>query len=282
MKTLLVPVDFSASTNNAAAYAVGLANDLEFNEIILVANLFVPLFEQIIPTPDLTQISESDIKIRIHTLRQQLEELKLDLLKKLHPAVTVRVVISELTLVRSIVEQVIKNKPDLVLIGSSNTDIKDDSIIGRQVIELTKVIPVPVLIVPGKSSYQPIADVLVACEFISFTCLDPLQRLGKVNLWRHPRLLLLNLDPAKRDLHSDKPFAKMRDVVRHLPRGFKFEFDNLPDAAILPGIIKFSEEKKVQLIVALAGKHSFLYNLTHRSLLQQLSSNSLKPVLVLK
>ncbi len=282
MKRLLVPVDFSASTNNSAAYAAALANELEFNEIILVANLYVPLFEQIIPSPDLIQVSESDIQSRMQTLRLQMEELKVVLLKKLDPAITVKVVISELPLVRSVLEQVTKDKPSLVLIGSNNTDTKENSMIGRQVIELTKVIPVPVLIIPGKSSYRSITDVLVACEFTSSVSLDPLQYLEKLNLWHHPRLLLLNLDPAQRNLLSANPVADMRDIVKHLPKGYEYEFYDLKDAAVLPGIIRFAEDKEAQLIVALPGKHSFLYNLTHRNIQQQLSLNSLKPVLVLK
>ena len=282
MKTLLVPVDLSASSNNAAAYAVALANDLAFNEIVLVANLYVPMFEQIIPTTDLIQVNESDIEGRIQILRQELEELKADLSKTLDPAIMVRVVISELPLVRSVLEQVTKDKPDLVLIANCNTDAKEDSAIGRKVIELTKVIPVPVLIIPGKSSYRPIRDVLVACEFMSFACLDPLQRLERVSLWHSPRLLLLNLDPAQRNLLSTGPVADMSDVVEHLPKGYEYEYYNLKDAAVLPGVIKFAQDKEVQLIVALPGKHSFLYNLTHRNILQLLSLNSLKPVLVLK
>ena len=75
MKTLLIPVDFSASSDNAVAYAAGLANDRAFEEIVLAANQFVSIFEQIIPSPDLLQVGEADIQRRKKILMQQLEAL---------------------------------------------------------------------------------------------------------------------------------------------------------------------------------------------------------------
>ena len=282
MKTLLVPVDFSASSNNAVAYAVDLSNDLELNEVVLIANLYVPLFEQIIPTPDLIQVSAEDIQSRKKMLMQQFEELKLQLLKKLDPDIIVRIVISEFPLVRSVLEQVVKADPCLVIIGSNSYDITEDSIIGRQIIELTKVIPVPVLIVPPKSSYRPITEALVACELKSLVNIDSLQRLENISLWRHPKLLLLNVDGTHRNNLPGEPSPETKEILSHQLKDFDYQLYNLEDRDILQGVLRFADDKKVQLIVALPGKHSFLYNLTHQNILHGILANSLKPVLILK
>ncbi len=244
MKTLLVPVDFSAPSDNAAAYAAGLANDLKFKELVLATNLHVSLFEQIIPSPDLIQVSKEDRQSRKELLMQQFEALKWQLSNKLHPDIIVRTIISELPLVRSVLEQVIKDETSLVIIGSNSSTIKD-SFTGRQVIELTKVIPVPVLIVPPESIYQPIEHALVAGE------------LGE-------------LSPEKKEA-----------LDRLLP-GVEYELYNLPDSNIIQGVLQSADDKHAQLIIALPGRHSFLYNLTHQNILHGLSLNSQKPVLVLK
>jgi nucleotide-binding universal stress UspA family protein len=244
MKTLLVPVDFSAPSNNAAAYAVGLANDREFNEIVLTANLHVSLFEQIIPSPDLIQVSKEDCQSRKELLMQQFETLKSQLLKKLNPDIIVRIIISELPLVRSVLEQVVKDKACLVIIGSNSNTVKE-SFTGRQVIELAKVIPVPVLIVPPESTYQPIVHALVAGE-------------------------LDELSPEK------------KEALDRLLTCVEYETYNLPDSNILQGVMRSADDKHAQLIIALPGRHSFLYNLTHQNILHGLSLNSQKPVLVLK
>ncbi|HWK06667.1 MAG TPA: universal stress protein [Puia sp.] len=282
MKTILVPVDFSTSSNNAAAYATALANDMGFNEIILAVNLHVPLFEQIIPSPDLIQVSATDIQSRRQLLSQRLDALRLELLKVLDPDIIVRVLISELPFLRSVLEQVLQNDPGLVIIGSTDNDMQEDSIIGRQIIELTRVIPVPVLIVPSTSSYQPVATALVAGEFKSFDDIAPLQHLDKISQRHHASLLLLNLSSTRNNLPPAEPAPEIREALNNVLKGHEHAFYNLNATAILPGIIRFAEDKQVQLIIALPGRHSFLYNLTHQNLLQGLSLNSEKPLLVLK
>ena len=101
MKTLLVPVDFSGPSDNAAAFAADLANDRQYDDIVLAANLYVPIFEQIIPSPDLLQVTAADIQQKKKQIRKQLEDLKSTLLNRLNRQSTkVRFVISDLPLVQ--------------------------------------------------------------------------------------------------------------------------------------------------------------------------------------
>jgi hypothetical protein len=48
------------------------------------------------------------------------------------------------------------------------------------------------------------------------------------------------------------------------------------------GILNFTQTKDVQLIVALRGKRSFLYYLTHKSISEAIYRNAKEPVLILK
>jgi nucleotide-binding universal stress UspA family protein len=248
MKTLLIPVDFSASSDNAVAYAADLANDREFKEIILAANLYVSIFERVIPSPDLIQVSEADIQRRKKILMQQLEELKLKALKKLNPDIIVRTIISELPLLRSILEQVLKDDPYLVLIGSNSYSTTEDSAIGRHIVELAKVISVPVLIIPPQSNYRHVVQALV----------------------------------VHRSSQRGEPSGETKAALSSLHNGIKYQFYNLNDRDSLQGVIGVADDKDVQLIIALPGKHSFLYKLTHQNILHGLSMDSRKPVLILK
>lgn len=282
MKTLLVPVDFSGPSDNAAAFAADLARDRGYDAIVLAANLYVPIFEQIIPTPDLLQVTAADIQQKKELIREQLETLKGEIQNRLNPDIAVRFVISDLPLVRSILQQVRDENPALVIIGSSNDGATDDSMIGRQLIELAKVVPVPVLIVPPKSSYHPVADVLVAGDFKSLVCIDPLKMLGKWSQGRHPRLLLLNVDASRRNLPAVDLPAATKEVVSDLLKGFEYSLYNLEDKDLLQGVLKFAADKQVQLIIALPGRHSFLYHLTHQNIQHGIWLNAQVPVLILK
>jgi len=282
MKTLLVPVDFSGPSDNAAAFAADLANDRGYDEIVLAVNLYVPIFEQIIPSPDLLQVTAADIRQKKTLIRGQLEALKGELLKRLNRNSSVRFVISDLPLVRAILQQVHDESPALVIIGSNRLGATDSSIIGSQIIELAKVIPVPVVIVPPGSSYLPVATALVAGNFNSLACIDPLKLLGKIIHGPNPRLLLLDTNASHQSLPATKSSSAAKAALSELLKGFDHQLYHLEDKDILQGVLIFADDNPVQMIIALPGRHSFLYHLTHQNIQHGIWLNAQKPVLILK
>lgn len=282
MKTLLVPVDFSGSSDNAAAFAAGLADDRGYDEIVLAADLYVPIFEQIIPSPDLLQVTAADIRQKKKLIGEQLEALKGELLKRLNGNSSIRLVISDLPLVRAILQQVHDENAALVIIGSNSLGATDSSVIGSQIIELAKVIPVPVVIVPSGSSYLPVTDALVAGNFNSLACIDPLKLLGKIIHGPHPRLLLLDTNASHGSLPATKPSSAAKAALSELLKGFNHQLYHLEDKDILEGVLKFADDNPVQMIIALPGRYSFLYHLTHQNIQHGIWLNAQKPVLILK
>jgi nucleotide-binding universal stress UspA family protein len=282
MKTLLVPVDFSGPSDNAAAFAADLANDRGYDEIVLAANVYVPIFEQIIPTPDLLQVTAADIQQKKKLIRSQLEVLKEEILNRLSRNSPVRFVISDRPLVRAILQQVHDESPALVIVGSNSLGATDSSLIGRQIIELAKVIPAPVLIVPAKSSYQPVSDALVAGNFNSLACIDPLKLLGKIIHGPHPRLLLLDINASHESLPATKSSSAAKAALSELLKSFDHQQYHLEDKEILQAVLKFADDNPVQMIIALPGRHSFLYHLTHQNIQHGIWLNAQKPVLILK
>jgi hypothetical protein len=185
-------------------------------------------------------------------------------------------------LVRAILEQVRDENPALVLMGSNSIDATDSSAISLQLIELVKVIPVPVLIVPPKSSYLPVTTAVVAGEFKSLARIDPLKLLGKLIQGPHPRLLLLNVDASHRNLPVADPSSETKAAFGDLLKGFDYRLYNLEEGDIVQGVLKFAADNTVQLIIALPGRHSFLYHLTHRNIRLGIFLNAHNPVLILK
>jgi hypothetical protein len=51
---------------------------------------------------------------------------------------------------------------------------------------------------------------------------------------------------------------------------------------VLKSVLHTAAELKVQVIVALPGKHSFFYNLTHQNIMHGIVMNAIRPVLILK
>src|ERR1700737_1684544 len=237
MKTLIIPIDFSAPSNNAVDYAAELSNDRQIKKIILVTNCHVSLFEQLLPSADFIQAFEEDIQSRKKQLIQQFEELRLQLLKKLHPDIAVMTIISELPLLRSVLDLIVKENPVLMVIGSNSNDTGEDSFIGRNLVELTKASPIPVLIIPPLSRYQSIIHAVVACDLKSLTPINLLQRIHKLKDWLHPQLSLLNVAPGNKHSESGLSAQEIEQVLSDLLKDFQYRLYYSGDPDILRGII---------------------------------------------
>ncbi|HEY4110902.1 universal stress protein [Puia sp.] len=228
MKKILVLVDFSASSVNAVAYAASLAGDKGFEEIILMSNCFVPLFEQIVPSPDLIQVGAEDIRTRMEHLMQQLVEMKTEIEKQLPATIPVRIAVGTQPLLRSVLDQAESEAPALVVIGSSRT-VGDDCSIGRQVIPLAKVIPVPVLVIPPQARYHPLKTVLVAGTAEPGDSLRPL----------FGELENIPYTPTKKDILAEVLQAaedRKVEMIVALPRKHSF-FYNLTHQNITQAIV---------------------------------------------
>ena len=244
MKKMLVLVDGSTPSANAADYAAGLARETGFDEVVLMANLFVPLFEQVVPSPDMIQVGAADIQDRMAHEQAHLRELKTAIGQKLPSPVTVRSVIGDKPLLRAVLEVVEEEAPSLVVIGSGNRILGEDCSIARHLIALARVIPVPVLVVPPEAHFRPIVEALVeAATDITAGIKDAFTGLfGPVSLIRRP------LD--KKD--------------------------------VLKGVLRDAAGTRVQLIIALPRKHSFFYQLTHQNIMHGVVMNSTLPILIWK
>jgi nucleotide-binding universal stress UspA family protein len=279
MKTILLPVDFSAASNNAARYAAELSASPEYQigRIILLNSYYVSIYEQILPTPDFIQVGGQEIQEIRGEQRKRLRAIREDILPFVGQAVTVECMESEEPLLRSILRAAAARRPDVLLVGSG-----DLSEIGDYVIGIARVSPVPVLIVPGGKSYEGIRQVLLPCDFRNLACLGPLKIMQENEVWLGKKVLVINVDPNFRRSEPDDRFRAVNASLEKYLAGIEHEVHYSNESDTLLGILRFAQAEKVDMVVALPGKHSFFYKLTHRSISQALVRNAEMPVLILK
>lgn len=279
MKTLLVPVDFSESTENVIKYVAGFSCDAHVERIILLRSYYVSMYAQLLPSADFVQLSADDINAERQKVEASLQRLSKELYRKCMPAIKIDTALSDLPLVRAIHNVIADEKPSMVLIGSDQLPYENDSYIGEQIIAIAKTSPVPVLIVPGHVHYQKIEHALVPCDFGAISRLSALQGFRDPKKWLHPQLMVLNIDSKQKHQEDDQRLAA---GLVSLLEGYDFKVYHLEDKDIVHGIFSFAREHNPQMIVALPGKYSFFYNLTHRSITKALALNARRPVLILK
>jgi nucleotide-binding universal stress UspA family protein len=279
MKTILLPVDYSAASHNAARYVAELSAlpEYQIGRIILLNSYFVSIYEQILPTPDFVQIGEQEIREKRGELRRHLLDVRDEIKPLAGQAVTVETMESYEPLLRSILDAVAFRKPDLLVIGSG-----EDSEVGEHVIGIARISPVPVLIVPSGKLFEGIHTVLLPCDFRNLACLSPLKVMQEAAFWRSTRVLVIHVDPGFRRSEPDERFRAVSSNLQKYLSGIDWELNYSDESNTLLGILRSAQHSNVDMIISLPGKHSFFYKLTHRSISQALVRNAEMPVLILK
>lgn len=283
MKTMLVPVDFTATSDNAVSYAVEWCKAYDYKRIILLKTLYNTMFDHLIPSVDYVHVSQDYMAKEREEATRNLKSLCSKLIAKVEPDIKVSLAVSELPLLRSILEIIEAEHAELIVVGTDNYDYSSDSFVAGNAIDIAKTSPVRVLVVPSHYRYRPVQQALVPVDFNTVNSLNKLHSYQTATpQWREKKLLVLNVDPKERYLHQDEDFKKAECALHQYLQDYQHEVHYSNNKNIINGIINFSKDHETQLIVALPGKHSFLYSLTHKSISEALYRNAKRPVLILK
>ena len=278
MKTLLIPIDFSNTSANVIRYATDFVKHVPVERIILLKSYYTSMAAQLLPSADFVQMDAQEISDERQKIESHVKFIAHKLLKKCSSSTKVESGISDLPLLRAIHEAIDAEQPDLIMIGSDHISGEGRSLIGEQVISISKTSTAPVLIIPAGLRYQNIKQALVPCDFAAIFRMTLLKEL-RSSQWLHPKLIVLNVDPAK---INSTPSEENTAALKQMLESYFYRVYYSKDKNVVHGILDFSEQHEVQLIIALPGRYSFFSNLTHKSITNALAVNANQPVLILK
>jgi nucleotide-binding universal stress UspA family protein len=279
MKTILIPVDFTSTSDNASEFALAWSTNFEYDHIILLKSFYSSFYENVLLTTEYVNVSQEHRKNEMEMLRNRRQEF-IDLSD---PGIKVSIAVSEKPLLRSIIDILESEKVDLIVLGSDHFSHSDNSFISSQIVEIAKASPVNVLIVPSICTFQSIQKVLVPVDIQAVGLLERLERFGiKSTRWFDKELMILHVATKENYPLREEAFERNENDLHSHLKNFRHEVYYVKNKSILNGIVHFLNEHHADLIVALPGRHSFLYSLTHKSISETLYRNTLKPVLILK
>src|ERR1700759_11659 len=108
MKTILIPVDFTGTSDNASEFALAWCRDFEYDHIILLKTFDSSIFDNVLPTTEYINISQEYRKNELEILRQRSQTIT----NLLGPGVKVSVAVSERPLLRAIIDILQTEKTD--------------------------------------------------------------------------------------------------------------------------------------------------------------------------
>lgn len=194
MRKIIIPIDFSRSSNNAINFAVALSHNYPLEQIILVINVYVTEFEKLMPSADFIQYSMDKAAELDNELKHQFADIKHSLLNKLKKRVRVSFILSEIPFLQSLKKLILQEQPDMMLIGSNHGVSGEESYIGDHLIKIAKASTIPVLVIPQLARYHELKHVLVPFDVNTITTLSLIRKMDRLKDFPHPELFFLNIN----------------------------------------------------------------------------------------
>ena len=280
MKTLLVPVDFTNASDNAVEFACQWVKKYLYERIILLRSFYSSMYENMIMSADFSNVNEEYLNKRRNDEKEMLNQLCKEVDAKTGRGIQVQTAVSELPLVRSIIELIKEENPSMILLGSDTLHAENEAFVAGNVIPIARVSPVRVMIVPENYSYKPVEKALVPVDFKTLGSLNKINSLRSSPKWHDVTIIALNVDAKQRN--RDENFNEIENNLHEYLKNFKHEIYYQLDKNVISGILNFKKIDEVQLMIALPGVHSFLYSLTHKSVSEALYKKCRLPVMILK
>jgi len=282
MKTLLVPVDFTATSENAVNFAAAWSKQYGYDRIILLKSFYDSVFENIAVAEGYANFNQECLNSERQNATEQLQQAGQQLTNKIHPNVKVMTATSEMPLLRAVLDLVEAERPELIILGSDHYRYSSESFVAGHLISLAKASPVKVLIVPATYTYRLVTDALVPFTFDFLDSVEKVNSLRSSPQWHDIQLHVLNVDATEQYRNRDENFRERENRLHAYLKNMPHQIHYSNDKNVITGIRNFVNEHDIQLIIALPGKHSFLYALTHKSISEAIYRNARQPVLILK
>lgn len=280
METILVPVDFSKTSDHAAKYALRIAQQIGNCRLLLLHVVRVGYYETILPSVDYTQYGDDDIQKMHRSFVKKLGLLKDKLTSLSEKTVQVDIILEEGSLLAVINETNAAENPFLVVIGSNGRDDMSNKVLGYNTIKITRTSTRPVLVVPPTALFKPVEKFILACDFRKITEILPLESLKSIIHTFEAKLEVLNVIPRgeqrKEDVQSEQHLLdQMLENVEH-------EYQFTEHRNVAEGILEYARNSRAQIIISLPRKYSFFESILHDSVSARLTFRSDKPVLLLR
>lgn len=282
MKTLLVPVDFTNASDNATNFACEWAKKYLYERIILLRSFYSSMYENMIMSADFSNVNEEYLNKKRSDEKEMLNQLCKEVDAQTGHNLYIQTAVSELPLIRSIIELVKDERPEMILLGSDTTHAGNEGFVAGNVIQIARASPVRVLIVPENYRYKAVEKALVPVDFKTVGSLNKINSLRSSPRWDDVTIMALNVEAAQRNLSPDQNFKDAENALHDYLKNFRHEIYYESDKNVINGILNFRKLNEVQLMIALPGVHSFLYSLTHKSVSEALYKKCPLPVMILK
>ncbi len=274
MKTILVPIDFSATATNASNYALALAKQYGINRIVLYNAYQAPVsVDPMVPTVQLL-----DIDLMKKSSQEGLTQAKKALEHLNSKDIQIDTFSEYNILTGGINELCAAVSADLVVMGITGGGAVTETLIGSNAVSVSQHSKLPVIIVPPNSVFEKINKLVLACDFEQVEETTPMKPLTKLLEITGAELHVLHVNTPSNKI-IDHSFENM--ILDRLLKEFSPTYHFIENESFTAGINLFSEKNKIDLIITMPKKHGFFDSLFKKSHTKKLAFHSHLPLMVM-
>ncbi len=259
MQTVIVPVDFSETSLNAARYAVQMLTGRYGVHMIL---------HHVYEKP--AQAEEA---------RRKLEELGAEL-RELGIVKTELLAEEGDDFIEELEKLARHRSADLIIMGITGRSTIGQALIGSNTLKMVERKICPVLIIPAACRYHDVKNVLLFSEFRDVVANTPSVPIKKILTTFRPHLHILNVDSGHYVALTEEYQAEKNKLIEMFGEFHpEFYFMGLHD--VDEAISQFAEDKKIDFIIVVHEEQSLFARLFVKSQTKKLAYKGTTPVLAL-
>lgn len=259
MNTVIVPVDFSETSLNAARYAVKLLTG-HYGVHMILHNVYEKASQA------------SEIQTKLEKLKAELMDIGI---------VKITLLAEEGSDFITELEKLARHQQaDLIIMGITGRSALGQTFIGSNTLKMVEKKVCPILIVPPDAGYRDIKNVLLTSDFKNVISATPSVPIKKVLKTFRPSLHIINVD-HQHYVALTEEYQQQRAQLAELFKEFNPEFYFLGLYNIDEAINQFAHDKNVDFIIVIHKEHSLMEKLFVKSHTKKLAYHSSVPVLAL-
>lgn len=271
MRTIVVPVDFSTVSNNAAHYAAAFAASTNAS-LSLLHVCVPPMIIAEAPVPLITQgelIAEAEAKM---------EKLENTLSEETDGQVKVYSEIRAGGIMHEIKSFCNDRKPYAVVIGTHSADKLERMIFGSTTLAAIKKLDWPLIVVPAEAKFRTIHSIGLACDFKQVLETAPVEEIRNIVKDLKAELHVLYINDTEKEVYSPELIqesAQLQELLGDLNPKYHF----VEHANIDEGLSEYADKYMLDLLIIVPKRHGLLDRIFGHSHTRELTLHTHVPLL---
>ena len=270
MKNIVVPVDFSAVSENAANYAAGLAAFYGARLWLYHAYLLPgALPEYGYPLPSGAELENA--------AGFEMEELVKRIQSKQAKQITIDTKIELEHLHKGLPVLCEESSADLVVMGLTGKSALTRLVVGSNTVKAIHYLKYPVLVVPKDSEFNPIHRVGFACDYKKVNETTPVETIRQIVSEFNAQLHVINVDWHNRNFKPETPGEQF--YLHMYLHGLDVQYHNIESEDLSSGLNAFAKAEDIDLLITIPKKHNLVEKLFGSSKVEDLIYHTNLPVM---